>query len=88
MSIFTLTLVVSSLVLMASLAWNAAFQDLFDKVIGSSKGEVAGKFIYAVALTILVYFLIKLLIIPLMEKREEEKKKKEALLKKKTTKSN
>ena len=64
-----------------SLAWNAAFQDLLDKVIGSNKGETVGKFVYAFVLTIMVYFLIKLLVLPLMEKREQ--KKKEALLLKK-----
>jgi len=56
---FATGLVVTSLVLMASLAWNNAFQDLFNKFIPSDKWEVAGKFLYALLLTAIVYYAIK-----------------------------
>jgi hypothetical protein len=56
---FTTGLAITSLVLIASLAWNSAFQALFDKLIPSQKWEVIGSFLYAATLTAIIYYVIK-----------------------------
>lgn len=73
---FATGLVITSLVLMASLAWNAAFQSLFEKLIPSKKWEVVGSFLYAMTLTAIIYYIIKLYLhfVPLTGKTEEKKK--------------
>lgn len=59
LSYFTSSLIATSLVLMASLAWNSFFQALFDKVIPSKKWEIIGHLAYAFILTGVVYYALK-----------------------------
>jgi hypothetical protein len=36
--------------------WNTAIQNLFDKIFGEAGGELAGQFLYAALITIVVIF--------------------------------
>lgn len=56
---FTTGLIVTSLVLMASLAWNGAFESLVNLIIPVKKWEVLGAFIYALLLTAVIYYILK-----------------------------
>ena len=49
-------LITTALGLVAALAWNAAIQNLFDKVFGEAGGKLAGQFLYATLITIVVIF--------------------------------
>ena len=49
-------LITTALGLVAALAWNTAIQNLFDKVFGEAGGELAGQFLYAALITIVVIF--------------------------------
>jgi hypothetical protein len=49
-------LITTALGLVAALAWNAAIQNLFDKVFGEAGGKLAGQFLYATLITIIVIF--------------------------------
>jgi hypothetical protein len=40
----------------AALAWNTAIQNLFDTVFGGSGSKLAGQFVYAALITIVVIF--------------------------------
>jgi amino acid transporter len=47
-------LITTALGLVAALAWNTAIQNLFDKVFGKAGAELAGQFLYAALITIVV----------------------------------
>jgi hypothetical protein len=49
-------LITTALGLVAALAWNTAIQNLFDKIFGEAGGELAGQFLYAALITIVVIF--------------------------------
>ncbi len=49
-------LVTTALGLVAALAWNTAIQNLFDTVSGGSGSKLAGQFLYATLITLLVIF--------------------------------
>ena len=49
-------LITTALGLVAALAWNTAIQNLFDKVFGEAGGKLAGQFLYATLITIVVIF--------------------------------
>jgi hypothetical protein len=49
-------LITIALGLVAALAWNTAIQNLFDKIFGEAGGELAGQFLYAALITIVVIF--------------------------------
>jgi Family of unknown function (DUF5654) len=49
-------LITTALGLVAALAWNTAIQNLFDQVFGEAGGELAGQFLYAALITIVVIF--------------------------------
>jgi hypothetical protein len=40
----------------ATLAWNTAIQNLFDSVFGGTGSKLAGQFVYATLITIVVIF--------------------------------
>jgi hypothetical protein len=46
----------TALGLVAALAWNTAIQNLFDRVFGEAGAALAGQFLYAVLITIVVIF--------------------------------
>jgi len=46
----------TALGLVAALAWNTAIQNLFDKVFGEAGSKLAGQFLYATLITIVVIF--------------------------------
>jgi chromate transport protein ChrA len=46
----------TALGLVAALAWNTAIQNLFDRVFGEAGAALAGQFLYAVRITIVVIF--------------------------------
>ena len=47
-------LITIALGLVAALAWNTAIQNLFDKVFGKAGVELAGQFLYAALITIVI----------------------------------
>ncbi|HWS81631.1 MAG TPA: DUF5654 family protein [Rubrobacter sp.] len=49
-------LVTTALGLVAALAWNTAIQNLFDTVFGGSGSKLAGQFLYATLITLVVIF--------------------------------
>jgi Family of unknown function (DUF5654) len=49
-------LITTALGLVAALAWNAAIQNLFDTVFGGSGSKLAGQFLYATLITLVVIF--------------------------------
>jgi len=49
-------LITTALGLVAALAWNTAIQNLFDHLFGEAGGELAGQFLYATLITIVVIF--------------------------------
>ena len=49
-------LITTALGLVAALAWNTAIQNLFDKVFGEAGARLAGQFLYATLITIIVIF--------------------------------
>ena len=49
-------LITTALGLVAALAWNTAIQNLFDSIFGEAGGKLAGQFLYAVLVTIVVIF--------------------------------
>ena len=49
-------LITTALGLVAALAWNTAIQNLFDTVFGGSASKLAGQFVYAALITIVVIF--------------------------------
>jgi riboflavin biosynthesis pyrimidine reductase len=49
-------LITTALGLVAALAWNAAIQNLFDRVFGEAGGKLAGQFLYATLITLVVIF--------------------------------
>jgi uncharacterized BrkB/YihY/UPF0761 family membrane protein len=49
-------LITTALGLVAALAWNTAIQNLFNKVFGEAGAKLAGQFLYATLITIVVIF--------------------------------
>lgn len=49
-------LITTALGLVAALAWNTAIQNLFNKVFGEAGARLAGQFLYAILITIVVIF--------------------------------
>ena len=49
-------LITTALGLVAALAWNTAIQNLFDRVFGKAGAALAGQFLYAILITIVVIF--------------------------------
>jgi uncharacterized membrane protein len=49
-------LVTTALGLVAALAWNTAIQNLFDRVFGKAGAVLAGQFLYAILITLVVIF--------------------------------
>ncbi len=49
-------LITTALGLVAALAWNTAIQNLFNKLFGEAGGKLAGQFVYAVLITLVVIF--------------------------------
>jgi Family of unknown function (DUF5654) len=49
-------LITTALGLVAALAWNTAIQNLFDTVFGGSGSKLAGQFLYATLITLVVIF--------------------------------
>ncbi len=49
-------LITTALGLVAALDWNTAIQNLFDTVFGGSGSKLAGQFLYATLITIVVIF--------------------------------
>ena len=49
-------LITTALGLVAALAWNTAIQNLFDRVFGKAGAALAGQFLYAALITIVVIF--------------------------------
>jgi len=49
-------LITTALGLVAALAWNTAIQNLFDRIFGKAGAALAGQFLYAVLITLLVIF--------------------------------
>lgn len=49
-------LITTALGLVAALAWNTAIQNLFNKVFGEAGARLAGQFLYATLITIVVIF--------------------------------
>ena len=50
------TLITTALGLVAALAWNTAIQELFTTVFGQAGGKLAGQFLYAILITLVVIF--------------------------------
>jgi len=50
------TLITTALGLVAALAWNTAIQNLFDRVFGKAGAALAGQFLYAILITLVVIF--------------------------------
>ena len=49
-------LISTALGLVAALAWNTAIQNLFTTVFGDAGGALAGQFLYAILITVVVIF--------------------------------
>jgi uncharacterized membrane protein len=49
-------LITTALGLVAALAWNTAIQSLFDRVFGKAGAALAGQFLYAILITLVVIF--------------------------------
>ncbi len=49
-------LITTAIGLVAALAWNTVIQNLFDKVFGEAGARLAGQFLYAILITIIVIF--------------------------------
>ena len=49
-------LITTALGLVAALAWNTAIQNLFDRVLGKAGAALAGQFLYAILITLVVIF--------------------------------
>ena len=49
-------LITTALGLVAALAWNTAIQNLFDRVFGEAGSKLAGEFLYATLITLVVIF--------------------------------
>jgi hypothetical protein len=49
-------LITTALGLVAALAWNTAIQNLFDTLFGDAGSKLAGQFVYATLITIVVIF--------------------------------
>lgn len=49
-------LIVTALGLVAALAWNTAIQNLFDRIFGKAGAVLAGQFLYATLITLIVIF--------------------------------
>jgi uncharacterized membrane protein len=49
-------LITTALGLVAALAWNTAIQNLFDKVFGKAGAALAGQFLYAILIALVVIF--------------------------------
>ena len=49
-------LITTALGLVAALAWNTAIQNLFARIFGKAGAALAGQFLYAVLITLLVIF--------------------------------
>src|ERR687885_113501 len=49
-------LITTALGLVAALAWNTAIQNLFNKLFGEAGSKLAGQFVYAVLITLVVIF--------------------------------
>jgi uncharacterized protein DUF5654 len=49
-------LITTALGLVAALAWNTAIQNLFDRVFGKAGAALAGQFLYAIHITLVVIF--------------------------------
>lgn len=49
-------LITTALGLVAAVAWNTAIQNLFNKVFGEAGAKLAGRFLYATLITIVVIF--------------------------------
>ncbi len=50
------TLITTALGLVAALAWNTAIQNLFNILFGEAGGALAGQFLYAILITLVVIF--------------------------------
>jgi Na+-driven multidrug efflux pump len=49
-------LITTALGLVAALAWNTAIQNLFDRIFGKAGAALAGQFLYAILITLIVIF--------------------------------
>lgn len=49
-------LITTALGLVAALAWNTAIQNLFNQLFGAAGGKLAGQFVYAALITLIVIF--------------------------------
>ena len=49
-------LITTALGLVAALAWNTAIQNLFDTIFGKAGAALAGQFLYAILITLVVIF--------------------------------
>ena len=49
-------LITTALGLVAALAWNTAIQNLFDRIFGTAGAALAGQFLYAILITLVVIF--------------------------------
>jgi hypothetical protein len=49
-------LITTALGLVAALAWNTAIQNLFDRIFGKAGAALAGQFLYATLITLVVIF--------------------------------
>ena len=49
-------LITTALGLVAALAWNTAIQSLFDQIFGKAGAALAGQFLYAILITLVVIF--------------------------------
>ena len=49
-------LITTALGLVAALAWNTAIQNLFDRVFGKAGAALAGQFLYAILITLIIIF--------------------------------
>ena len=49
-------LITTALGLVAALAWNTAIQNLFDTIFGKAGAALAGQFLYAFLITLVVIF--------------------------------
>jgi Family of unknown function (DUF5654) len=49
-------LITTALGLVAALAWNTAIQNLFDRIFGKAGAALAGQFLYAILIPLVVIF--------------------------------
>lgn len=58
LSLFLFTLIVAALVLVASLTWNSALQELFNRMFPMESKGVTAHVLYAIVVTIAITFMI------------------------------